>query len=98
MPETLGRKYPNAPADWRWQWVFLQKNRRKNTKTTEEGRHRMDESLMQRTVNEAVAASGITKRASCQTFRHSFTTHLLESGYDIGTIKNCWDTRMLKQL
>jgi len=42
MPYALDRKYPNAPADWRWQWVFPQENRWKNTKTTEEGRHHMD--------------------------------------------------------
>ena len=70
MPDALDRKYPNAPADWRWQWVFPQENRWKNTKTTEECRHHMDESIMQRTVKEAVTSSGITKRASCHTFRH----------------------------
>lgn len=70
LPDALDRKYPNAPVEWRWQWVFPQENRWKNTKTTEEGRHHMDESIMQRTVKEAVTASGITKRASCHTFRH----------------------------
>ena len=60
MPDALDRKYPNAPADWRWQWVFPQENRWKNTKTTEECRHHMDESIMQRTVKEAVISPGIT--------------------------------------
>src|SRR3989338_4276414 len=98
MPYALDRKYPNAPADWRWQWVFPQENRWKNTKTTEEGRHHMDESIMQRTVKEAVTSSGITKRASCHTFRHSFATHLLEAGYDIRTIQELMGHKDVKLL
>jgi integrase len=87
MPDALDRKYPNAPADWRWQWVFPQENRWKNKKTGEEGRHHIDESLVQKAVREAVFRAGLTKRASCHTFRHSFATHLLEAGYDIRTVQ-----------
>jgi hypothetical protein len=46
MPTALDRKYPNAPADWRWQWVFPQENRWVNLQTKEQGRHHMDESLV----------------------------------------------------
>jgi integron integrase len=87
LPMALDRKYTNASVDWRWQWVFPQRNRWKNPLTGEEGRHHIDESLVQKDVKDAVAKAGLTKRATCHTFRHSFATHLLEGGYDIRTVQ-----------
>ena len=71
MPNALDRKYPNAPKEWLWQWVFPQENRWRNLKTREEGRHHVDESLVQRAVRDAVTRAGLTKRTTCHTFRGS---------------------------
>jgi len=87
MPNAFDRKYPSASADWRWQWVFPQENRWTNIQTKEQGRHHIDESLIQKAVREAVMKAGLIKRAPCHTFRHCFATHLLEDGYDIRTVQ-----------
>jgi integron integrase len=87
LPGALARKYPRAAESWAWQWIFPAKRQYLDRDTGELRRHHLHATAVQRAVSEAVRRSGIGKRASCHTFRHSFATHLLESGYDIRTVQ-----------
>jgi integron integrase len=87
IPTALARKYPNAPREWKWQWVFPAASRYRDDQTGVHYRHHVHESGIQRAVKEAATRAGFDKRVTCHTLRHSFATHLLERGQDIRTVQ-----------
>jgi integron integrase len=87
LPYALDRKYPNANREWGWQYVFPSERLSTDPRTGCTHRHHVDPSSVQKAVREAARLAKIVKPVGPHTFRHSFATHLLESGYDIRTVQ-----------
>ena len=87
LPYALSRKYPNAPREWAWQYVFPAPGRSRDPRSGVERRHHIYEKNLQRAIKQAALGARLSSRVTTHTLRHSFATHLLESGSDIRTVQ-----------
>jgi integron integrase len=87
LPDALVRKYPRAPGEWIWQYIFPASVLSRDPRGGVPRRQHQDEGVLQLAMKAAVRRCELEKRATCHTLRQSFATHLLESGYDIRTVQ-----------
>jgi integron integrase len=96
LPYALERKYPAAGKEWIWQYVFPSPRISIDPRSGTSRRHHISTGAMHKAVRAAALLSGIDKRITCHTFRHSFATHLLDAGYDIRTVQDLLGHKDLK--
>ena len=87
LPDALDRKYPSAARATAWQFLFPSSKIGKDPRSGTLRRHHLHPTALGRQIRQAARAAGIKKPAKSHSFRHSFATHLLESGYDLRTIQ-----------
>jgi len=87
LPYALQRKYPRADKEWVWQYIFPSTKRSRDPRSGDIKRHHLYDTYMEEALKAAAITTGLSKRITCHTFRHSFATHLLENGKDIRLIQ-----------
>jgi len=87
LPHALSRKYPNAAKELGWQYLFPSSTISTDPRSGKVRRHHAHERGLQKQIKLASGRSNLIKKVNCHSLRHSFATHLLESGYDIRTVQ-----------
>ena len=87
LPDALARKFVNAPREWIWQYAFPSGRLSVDPRSGNTRRHHLHENTLQKAIKRSTRDARIDKKVTSHTLRHSFATHLIESGYDIRTVQ-----------